>query len=135
MSLKDLVKYISAQETAISKLSVLDPKGNDCAEWIPFRNHLWGKPPNTFLVEEEAVERDNEPIKAVPIDPPLRRSVANLPPTISVALNIRSQKILVRSEYKEAEEAALSTIKSNLQVFVVCGQPGIGLFLSPPSLA
>jgi len=44
-SLKDLIKYISAQETAISKLSaILDPKGDSCALWVPFKDHFWGKP-------------------------------------------------------------------------------------------
>jgi len=129
MPLSDLVKYIPVQEQAISQLSVLDPKGEDSVEWIPFRDSLWGKPLETFLVEEETVERDDDPIKAVPIHPPVTRSVATVHPTAFLPWDLRSQKILVRSEYKEAEEAALLANESSFQIFVVSGQPGIG----PPS--
>ena len=130
MSLKDLEEYKTSQEMAIGKLSVLDPEGDACTEWIPFRDHLWGKPLNTFLVEEEVVERDDRPIKAVPADPPVTRSVATL--HSSLPWEIGSRKILVRSEYKEAEEAAVRANKPNTHAFVVGGQPGIGLFPSPP---
>ena len=130
MLLKDLVEYISVQETALNELSDLDPKGNDCAEWTPFRDHFWGKPLETFLVEEP-VERDDKPIKAIPIDPPVKRSVINLE-NVSRSWNMKSRKILVRFEYKEAEEAAVSANKPNTHVFLVCGQPGIGVFPSPP---
>lgn len=134
MSLKDLVRYISVQETAISKLSVLSPEGNHFAKWIPFRDHFWGKPLATFLVEE-SVERDDKPIKAVPVDPSAKRSIINLPPTMSLTWRMDSPKILVRSEYKEAEEEAASANRPGTHVFVVCGQPEIGVFPSPPSLA
>ena len=131
MSLKDLDRYISVQETAISKLSVLDPEGDKCVQWIPFRDHLWGKPLNTFLVEE-AVERDVKPIKAVPTNPPIPRSVAIIPSTAPPPWNTACRKILVRSEYKEAEEAAVSANGPVTDAFVVCGQPGIGVPPSPP---
>ena len=133
MSLEDLRKYIPVQEAAISKLSVLDPEGDDCAEWIPFRDHLWGKPLNTFLVEEEAVERDLKPIKAVPANLPITRSVAIISPTAPPPWYTSFRKILVRSEYKEAEEAAVLANRPVTDAFVVCGQPGIGVFPSPPT--
>ena len=126
MSLRDLVKYISVQEEAIIKLSVLDPEGEDCAQWIPFRDYFLGK--DSFLVDEP-VERDDKPLKAVPIDPPLTRTVTTIHPSISYYM--ASRKILVRSEYKEAERAAVLANEPDVEVFVVSGQPGIGL-PSPP---
>jgi len=125
MSLEDLRKYILVQEAGISKLSVLDPKGGSSVQWIPFRDHFWGKPMNTFPFEE-LVDRDVKPIKAVPANPPITRAVVIVPPTVPLPLNINLRKILVRSEYKEAEEAAVSANRPDTDTFVVCGQPGIG---------
>ena len=40
---------------------------------------------------------------------------------------MKSRKILVRDEYKEAEKVALLANTPYTSVFAVCGQPGIGL--------
>ena len=124
-------KYAPVQEKAISKLSVLDPGGEDCVDWIPFRDYFWGKTLDTLFVEEP-VERDDKPIKAFPVHPPLMRTVATIPPHISLPFSFMSQKVLVRSEYKEAERAAVLANKPAVQVFVISGQPGIGLPSPPP---
>jgi len=135
MSLEDLRDHTAVQEAAIDKLSGLDPKGDACAEWIPFRDHFWGKPLDTFLVEE-LVERDVKPIKAVPTNIPFTCSVATISPSVPPPWVMENRKILVRSEYKEAEEVAVSSVNEpNAHAFVVGGQPGIGMFHLPPLLA
>jgi len=96
----------------------------------PVQRPLLGETPSLV---EEPVERDNEPIKAVPIDPPVKRSVAIIDPTmVAISWCVQCQKILVRSEYKEAGKAALLANEADTDVFLVCGQPGIGVFPSPP---
>jgi len=138
MSLEDLRDHTAVQEAAISKLSGLDPKGDACARWILFRNHFWGAPLDTFIVDNEMVERDLEnPIpEFVPTNIPYTCSVATISPMVPPPWNMESQKILVRSEYKEAEEAVvLSANRPNTEAFVVSGQPGIGMFHLPPLLA
>jgi len=45
---------------------------------------------------------------------------------------VSSQKVFVRSEYYDVEEAALSADEECKDVFIVTGQPGIGPRLSFP---
>jgi len=86
---------------------------------------------------EEPVRRDDNPVEDSEIFPdtiPATRFVANVPGILlgSIGLNYRSRRILVRSEYEEAERAALLATRNCMNPFVVTGQPGIGR--SPTSL-
>ena len=85
MSLSDLKTHIDVQENTISRIAaVLDSNTPTCAMWSPFRKSLWGKGSETFL-REERVERDDNPIRAVPIlpnAPPPARLVAILPKSL-----------------------------------------------------
>jgi len=121
MSLKDLTDYISDQEEAISKLSHgVDSETIACAEWREFRDSLWGRGLET-LQGEEKVERDRSiPMEDVVL--PEKHIIATLP----YVLAPDTPKILVRSEYDEAErETVLAS--EHRSVFVVCGQRGVGL--------
>jgi len=136
MQLSDLVKHIPTQEEAIRRFAPgLDPNTPACTLWRGFRDSLWGKGIESFLKEEE-VDRGLNPVKTVPTPPPLPNQshpthvVAIIPESLPPTWDIKSQKILVRSEYKVAEEAALSIDEPGIDMFVVNGQPGIGSFPS-----
>jgi len=136
MPLSDLVKHIPTQGEAIKRFAPgLDPNTPACTLWRGFRESLWGKGTESFLKEEE-VKRDVNPVKTVPAPPPLpnkphpTRVVAIIPESLSPTWDLQSRKILVRSEYKEAEGAALSVTELGIDLFAINGQPGIGSFPS-----
>ena len=121
MSLKDLTDHINDQEEAISKLfHGIDSETMACTEWREFRDSLWGRGLET-LQGEEKVERDGSiPVEDVAL--PDNRIIATLPHILAPG----TPKILVRSEYDEAErETVLASERRS--AFVVCGQRGIGL--------
>lgn len=63
---------------------------------------------------------------------PMVRLVMKIPLSFFLASGERNDRILIRSEFDEAEAGALSAARgSGPWVFLVTGQPGIGL---PPSL-
>jgi hypothetical protein len=89
------------------------------------------------LEKLEPVERDDKPVDDDHIFPdrlPPTRSVLIPPETLPKVWGLSSQRILVRSEYHEAERAALLANETDKRVFAVTGQPGIGtpLLLSIP---
>ena len=134
MSLHDLKEHIAVQEAAISKISLgLDSKTSWCAAWTDFRKSFWGVDPKTWEKLEPVVRDDkSNRIKDShfrPDPPPTTQSVVTIPKNLPV-VGLRSKRILVRSDYKEAEKAVVSLSKT-FQAFVVGGQPGIGLSLSP----
>jgi len=57
---------------------------------------------------------------------PSARPVVKLPETLPYMWNFDSSHILVRSEYEEAEKAALAAIKDHADALLVIGQSGIG---------
>ena len=73
------------------------------------------------------VETDDEP----PSNAAATRPVVKIPETTSAFWDLDSPWVLVRSEYEEAERAALSANARNDAALVVTGQPGIGTPLSP----
>ena len=127
MSLSDLTEHIPHQNNAISFFTrgVISTTGF----WPKFWECLWDKGLDS-LQQQEPVERDFEPIEDTHILPdalPVTRTVAILPGTLPDVWGLDSQdKILVRSEYHEAEKAVLLSNESGFGVFVVDGQPGIG---------
>jgi len=79
MSLSYLQQHIPAQREAISKLApVLTSVTTTCAYWNKFREGLWGKDPESLLLEEQ-VDRDDDPIEAIPCAPSITPSVATVP--------------------------------------------------------
>jgi len=145
MSLKDLTSYISEQEKVISELPQEMFSETEWSKyWRSFRDPLWGKELEASQGLED-VQRGLDPVEDVVL--PERHMVTTFPvalpppwggrhisdtgagvgPGTDAATNAR--KILVRSEYEEAEREGVSSSKVH-DVFAVSGQPGIGLFPS-----
>jgi hypothetical protein len=86
---------------------------------------------------EEDVQRGDEPIEDTRILPdvlPSKHLVMTPPDALPDVWDLHSQRIFVRSEYRETEKAALLANEDDIDVFVITGQPGIGTppFLSVP---
>ena len=94
---------------------------NSPRSWVKFRNSLWG---NVRALEPlegmdvEVKEGDKTTLAAQP--------VVEIPKTIPDTLGLDSSNILVRSEYAEAEQAALVANKKGFEAFLIGGQAGIG---------
>jgi len=100
-------------------------------EFEVFKNSYWGKGLES-LQEEELVERDDNPIEDPTLPDPLPSTRFVMSPWIlAAAWGLSSRKVLVRSEYHKAEEAALLTNEEGKGVFIVTGQHGIGPPHSP----
>ena len=130
MSLVDLIKHVPTQRASINQLfSKRDqiPSSNfRLPLWDSFGTSVWGKDRASLELE------DIHPPLTPPDSPPRAPSVVTPPKDIPKPWNLSSRQILVRSDYIEAERAALLAGKDQ-DIFVVAGQPGIGLFpLSPP---
>jgi hypothetical protein len=127
----------------------------DDPSWATFRDSVWGNASALARLEKQglsaaqnevgmnidvegegdsntpqgiqpAVELpDTQPVVKLPNTQP----VVRLPETLPDVWGLDSSHVLVRSEYEEAEEAALMANASNVDAFLVTGQPGIG----PPS--
>ena len=130
MLLSDLVGYTPDQEDALKKIDPTDLCDLRLPYWEEFRQFLWNKDIGTFQ-KEENVERGNNPVDDCHIHPdplPNTRSVMIPPETLpNVWGDRRRLKILVRSEYHEAEKAALLANQDNKSIFMVAGQSGIGM--------
>ena len=130
-----LRNHIGAQAEAINRLpSGIDSTTEDCADWRGFKEPLWGGGLE-FLQQPEAVVRDVvdpvEDIHFLPYPPSVSRSIVWLPETLPNVWGLHGQQpILARSEYNEAEDAAVLSSKSNAKMFLVRGRPGIGSFPS-----
>lgn len=126
MSLSSLFKNTSVQEEAINELSLLVSSTTRWSTyWGDFRDSVWGRGLKSFQ-KEEPVERDDvDPVDHVEL--PTTHPVVTLPATLPNVWKLHSRQILVRSEYNEAERTAVLSSESDKDVFVVTGQPGIGL--------
>jgi hypothetical protein len=124
MSLQELEEHILSQTLKINQF-VNEPSlfANfvDVAHvpsWATFRDSLWGDTSALAPLELDIdVEGDGEP----------PRLVVKLPETLPDVWAFQSSHVLVRSEYEEAEQAALKAIAKNVDAFLVFGQSGIGL--------
>ena len=132
MSLEDLSGYASDQEERINAIppTALGPASSF---WNDFRTNYWGKP-LTSLEKEELVEDDLDPAPSP--TPPTTRSVLTITEKrLDWDLAIPDGKILLRSEYYETEQAALSASAcATTEVFVVTGHPGIGSLAPLPTV-
>jgi len=125
-----LSDHTTAQAEKIDKLlgcpnSPLHTLNSDASYWEGFRNTFWRK--NSVPVQVEAVNRGNDP---VPSDLPTTCSTLKIPQPVLKAWSLKCQRILVWSEYKEAEDAVRSAHNQDRDVFMVDGHPGIGVLPS-----
>ena len=133
MSLSDLFVHASVQEKRIAELPP-DNIAPAASFWETFRVRQWGVPLES-LEQEEPVEDDPDP--APHITPPEKRSVATVPPELLEEWDLEvpaGKTFLVRSEYQDAEEEVLSMLADRMDVAVVTGQPGIGMFTPLPAI-
>jgi len=116
-SLDQLNKYVDIQSAAVDKL----PRNTFTTEfighdrWEEFRKYLWGKGLESLEKQETTTHSDDDPY-----------FVMEVPRSLPPIFLLDSASILVRSEYKEAEQAALSSLESGQSLFLVSGTPGIG---------
>ena len=61
---------------------------------------------------------------------PATRPIVEIPTILAELLYVESSRILVRSEYEEAKQAALVANEAGVAAFLVGGQSGIGPPLS-----
>ena len=137
VTLKSLQHYASRQTKLIE--SLFDPsfpdydfRDSNDKYWIQFYEVAWGKDPNSYDKTEE-IERGPDAIDDSLVLPdilPGNRDVMLKPEVTDNCWYFQPgcNKILIRSEYKEAEEFALSTCGATTapSALVVTGQPGIG---------
>jgi len=116
LSLESLRQYSEEQTSKInlliSDLAFHNPLPR-LGIWAEFRHSLWGK----------GLSHLRDPIYTT------GQSVVQGPQVIPQALGLPGRKILVRSEYEQAEQAILSANENGRDAFIVSGNPGIG---SPP---
>ena len=110
---------------------ILNP--SECAVWEKLRVKFWGKDLGS-LERELMVNRGDEPVSDDILPgktPPTSCLVIQIPNPLRRLLRLTSRAIMVRSEYNQAEEAALTSSESS-GLFVVTGTQGIGMtpFLS-----
>ena len=137
MELKELVEYASDQERTINQLigysgyfANFEDHG-DVPSWPKFRNFLWGnvgalaplKAREELEVQRVEVEEDDGMA-------PATQPIVEIPTVLAKLLYLESSHILVRSEYEEAEQAALVANETGVAAFLVGGQSGIGPPLS-----
>ena len=122
---------ISVQEQAVSQVSSgLNYSSTWCASWGGFKDSLWAKAIEFFQGVKWVKRGKSDPVSGVAL--PDEHVVATLPETLLRSFAPKSKRILVRSEYSEAEQVAMSFNKSNFSAFMVSGQPGVG---TSPSLS
>ena len=119
----------AVQKAAIDKLlneGLLSTSGIPLP-WIKFKESFWGVSSASLATQEE-VKRD-EPVEDyyLPDPVPDKTWVAKILPA---PWKSPSQRMLVRSEYHEAEQAAMLADQDRMEAFLVTGHPGIGLFSS-----
>ena len=127
VSLNDLTRYIDIQNQAIKSLpsGVIIPVASR-SPWEDFRQEFWGND----LEKSETVDRGEDPVEdnVLPEGPPSGSfPVIEAPKSMPNALGLTSKKIVVRSEYDEAERAAVLCVKSGIKLFIATGTRGIGI--------
>ena len=135
MSLENLSQFVPAQTLKINKL--LARKGlfsrftPFLSSWDAFRRSVWGKGLASFQ-REEPVQRSDDPVSE---QAPTTCSVMRFPCDIPSHWSLGIKQILVRSEYEEAERAAVWSNAHAMDALLVTGQPGIGSVFIAPLLA
>jgi hypothetical protein len=136
MRLEGLTQSVPAQTKAIDYLlgntNYFSTSWYESSSWVEFRDSVWKKG-LADLQAREPFERGDDPVEdsqTLPDIVPTTRLVTNIPSILSHSVNLREQRVLVRSEYEEAEQAALLAFEEHIDAFAVTGQPGIGVFAS-----
>jgi len=158
MRLQDLVQNIPAQVLKINGVinyethfvDYVAKKGQP--DWAAFRSSVWGNPLALGLEWQWEVDAVTPLDASVGVDAQQEvkmdidvgveakgddsedapATIMDLPGSLPDVWGLQSQKILVRAEYEQAEQAALkaNTSKGSYDAFLVGGQAGIGLPLS-----
>jgi len=137
MSLRSLNKYARSQTAKINENKKYFTAAD--SSWIQLRDSLWGKGLRSLTVSPRDLQKlrsslDEDPLPNVT---PTTYPVVKIPETMPDLWDLRGQQhLLVRSEYEEAEKAALSANEEGSDMFLITGQPGVGmppLALSSPS--
>ena len=123
-----LKRHIEIQTEAIANLppDVITSESTSITGWEEIRKEFWGKDLMS-LVKLETVQRGENPIsdntlpKKIPSFP-----ILEIPKLLSFAFGISGTKIMVRSEYNDAEQEALLSVEYGHKLFLVKGSPGIG---------
>jgi len=137
MELKELVEYASDQERKINQLigypgyfAKFEDHG-DVPSWPKFRDFLWGNVRALAPLEtREELETQRVEVEEDDETAPSTRPIVEIPAILAKLLYLESSHILVRSEYEEAEQAALVANEAGVAAFLVGGQSGIGPPLS-----
>ena len=114
-SLDQLNKYVDIQSAAVDKLphNTFTTEFGSHHRWEEFRKYVWGK--GLESLEKQETTTHGDPY-----------FVMELPKSLPPILLLESSSLLVRSEYKEIEQATLSSLESGQTLFLVSGTPGIG---------
>jgi hypothetical protein len=137
MRLEGLTQSVSAPQTKaidclLDNTDYFFTSWRESPLWVEFRDSVWNRG-LAGLQTREPFERGDDPVedsKILPDVVPTTRLVANIPEILTNSLGLRKRRILVRSEYEEAEQAALLAFEEHIDAFAVTGQPGIGTFAS-----
>ena len=131
MSLEDLTTFAPLQTAKINENAGCFVDAG--LPWTPLKDSLWGKG-LAFLkssprdLRRIPYIRDADPLPDVI---PTTCPVVKIPETMPDLWDLCGQQhLLVRSEYEEAERAALLANLEGHNLFSVTGQPGIGTSLS-----
>jgi len=135
MGLEVLTQYVRDQTAKINSSPCCFTDAEPAL--VALKDSLWRKglaslilPPSAAL-QEFAPSEDGGPLSNIT---PTTHPVVVVPETMPRVWDLTSQHILVRSEYVEAVQAALSANAGGADVFLVTGQPGIGQTPHPPWL-
>ena len=139
LTLESLRQYASGQmelfRQVLNKgLRFKSLEGPSAVDWGLLQREVWGKGLSHLDTTEE-VQRGpgaiiDDPV-ILPDGVPSRCDAMLKPEILEDCWSTNCAKIFIRSEYKEAEEFALSTCGATIpyNAFVVSGQPGIGSLL------
>ena len=108
MPLQDLAKYATGQTAKINN-HMAHPV-DAVLPWTRLRDSLWGKGLASLESSPQELQKllslqDEDPLPDIT---PTTHLIVKIPETMPNSWSLRSQHLLVRPEYEEAEEAALS---------------------------
>jgi hypothetical protein len=123
MSLEDLTQFVAPQQHKINELvnqpDYFSDSGRNLPLWAAFRDSLWGR----------GLEFLRDPLSDA------TRNVAKIPGEVPRVMGFSGDRILIRSDYEETEQAVLSVNAQGLDALIINGQSGIGSSPLVPSSA
>ena len=142
MRLQELEAHIPDQTRKINRLINISTHFSTFVEeevgpsWVTFRNSVWGNASELAPSDASEGQAGLEVHQEIDVgvtgggepsgDTPSTHALVKLPETLPDMWNFDSSHVLVRSEYEEAEQAALAAIASCADAFLVIGQFGTG---------